>query len=63
MVPGTDHISDREANNFCEEFKLLGKAPDKKINPKSVENRLFGEKTPENKADDDSKQKFNRLFE
>lgn len=26
-VPGTDFIADREANNFCEEFCLLGKPP------------------------------------
>lgn len=26
-VPGTDFIPDRTANNFCEEFSLLGKAP------------------------------------
>lgn len=23
-VPGTEYIRDREANNFCEEFELLG---------------------------------------
>lgn len=27
MIPGTERISDRSANNFCEEFSLLGKAP------------------------------------
>lgn len=26
-VPGTEYVADREANNFCEEFSLLGKAP------------------------------------
>ncbi|CUI16322.1 conserved hypothetical protein [Candidatus Protochlamydia naegleriophila] len=26
-VPGTDSVSDRQANNFCEEFSLLGKPP------------------------------------
>ena len=26
-VPGTEYIPDREANNFCEEFDLLGKPP------------------------------------
>lgn len=24
-VPGTEYVPDREANNFCEEFELLGK--------------------------------------
>lgn len=31
-VPGTDFISDREANNFCEEFSILGKGPAPKSN-------------------------------
>lgn len=26
-VPGTDFVADRTANNFCEEFSPLGKAP------------------------------------
>ncbi|WP_154017857.1 hypothetical protein [Candidatus Protochlamydia phocaeensis] len=26
-VPGTDYIADREANNFCEDFTLLGQPP------------------------------------
>ena len=26
-IPGTDFIADRTANNFCEEFSLLGKGP------------------------------------
>lgn len=30
MVPGTDYIADREKFNFCEEFQLLGKPPEKK---------------------------------
>lgn len=31
-VPGTEPISDRSANNFCEEFKFLGKPPEKNQN-------------------------------
>lgn len=31
-VPGTEYVSDRQANNFCEEFKLLGKGPTQKKN-------------------------------
>lgn len=42
-VPGTDYIADREANNFCEEFQLLGKAPPPKKDPKEIEKRLFGD--------------------
>lgn len=26
-IPGTEYVPDREANNFCEEFSLLGKPP------------------------------------
>lgn len=63
MIPGTDPITDREANNFCEEFKLLGKAPEKKINPKSIESRLFGEPASHDDSQlDDPTQRFNRLF-
>jgi|GEM_PF-5808468 len=25
LVPGTEYIADREANNFCEDFSALGK--------------------------------------
>lgn len=25
LVPGTEYVSDREANNFCEDFELLEK--------------------------------------
>lgn len=30
FIPGTEPISDRSSNNFCEEFLVLGKAPEKK---------------------------------
>ena len=26
-VPGTEYIPDRTANNFCEEFSIMGKPP------------------------------------
>lgn len=42
-IPGTDPISDREANNFCDEFQLLGKAPAAKKDAKEIEKRLFGD--------------------
>jgi len=32
MIPDTEYVSDRAANNFCEEFSLLGKAPQPKDN-------------------------------
>lgn len=33
LVPGTDYIADRAAANRCEEFKLLGKGPNKPDTP------------------------------
>lgn len=32
-VPGTDFIPDRQANNFCEEFRLLDKTPSPTFDP------------------------------
>lgn len=42
LVPNTDPISDREANNYCDEFKVKTKA-DEKPKPKAddIEKRLF----------------------
>lgn len=40
LVPGTDFISDRTAPNFCEDFKLLGKAPANPIDPNAQKNRF-----------------------
>lgn len=41
-VPGTDYISDRSANNFCDEFEMLGKGPEiKKGSDKSKFEDLF----------------------
>ncbi len=40
-VPGTEYIADREAANFCEEFKLSGKAPVKTADPNEIAKRLF----------------------
>lgn len=42
-VPGTDPITDREANNFCEEFLMLGKPPAPKPNANDAFKHLFGE--------------------
>lgn len=41
LVPGTEYIADREANNFCDEFEVLGQAPAKKVDPKDVAKHLF----------------------
>ncbi len=42
-IPGTEHISDREGLNFCEEFVILGKAPAPQKDPKDALKRLFGD--------------------
>lgn len=42
-IPGTEFIADRESFNFCEDFELLGRAPEKKQDPKDVLKRLFGD--------------------
>jgi hypothetical protein len=38
-IPGTDYIADRTANNFCEEFSLLGKGPSSP--PKNASKKPF----------------------
>lgn len=43
LVLGTEFIADRERNNFCEEFKAKGTGPEKKVDPKDVLKRLFGD--------------------
>lgn len=43
MIPGTEFIADRTASNFCEEFQLLGKGPEKKASVDDVSRRLFGD--------------------
>ena len=31
IIPGTEYIADRASANFCEEFKLLEKNPEKPL--------------------------------
>ena len=40
-IPGTEYISDREGLNFCEEFRILGKAQSPQKDPKDGFKRLF----------------------
>lgn len=61
MVPNTDCVTDRTTNNFCEEFKVLGKAPEKGINAKDIAKKLFGDEDIEDQSND-PKAKFNKLF-
>ncbi|PIS02852.1 MAG: hypothetical protein COT85_02130 [Chlamydiae bacterium CG10_big_fil_rev_8_21_14_0_10_42_34] len=42
LVPGTEFIRDREANNFCEEFKVqVAVSPNQKKDVKNKFNSLF----------------------
>lgn len=42
QIPGTDFVADREKNNFCEDFAILGKqAASKAPDAKSRFNDLF----------------------
>lgn len=58
LIPGTEYIADREALNYCEEFKLLGKPPAKKEDPSNVSKRLF--KDPDDEPP--LKKSFDSLF-
>lgn len=46
LIPGTDPISDRESFNFCEEFSLKGKGPEKKKSIADASSTLFGDENP-----------------
>lgn len=59
-VPNTDFVADRMASNFCEEFKLLGKGPQTKVDPGEASRRLFGEDIQP--KDTDPKKRFDNLF-
>lgn len=59
-VPGTDPISDRTANNYCEEFEILGKATGKKDDSNAAEKRLFGDSIL--KKPEPPENRFNSLF-
>jgi len=61
MVPDTDYVADRTTNNFCEEFKILGKGPEAKVDPKSIAKKLFGD-DGEPQSDIDPKNRFDNLF-
>lgn len=62
-VPGTDFIPDRSASNLCEEFKLLGKGPTKKVDPREAEKKLFGEDATLDQRNKDPKKRFDALFD
>jgi len=61
QVPGTEFVADREKQNLCEDFKVLGKGQESKVSPEDVAKRLFGT-TDENTKKIDPKDKFNSLF-
>lgn len=43
LIPGTEYIADREANNFCEDFVILGHLQIRLADPKDIEKKLFGD--------------------
>lgn len=61
LMPNTDYVADRSANNFCEEFKLLGKAPGKGPDPREIAKKLFGEEVS-GEEDVDPKQRLKDLL-
>lgn len=61
-IPGTEYIADREAANFCEEFKLLGQGPIKTGDPNEAAKRLFGNDKNNEQKPDSPKGRFDSLF-
>lgn len=59
-IPGTEYIADREANNYCEEYQLLGTGPLKTGDVNEAARRLFGDE--ENKKEGTPKNPFDSLF-
>lgn len=57
-IPGTELISDREAANFCEEFKLSGVGRTLFSDPKNAAKKLFKEEGEDSSARRD----FDSLF-
>ena len=62
LVPNTDFVPDRTTNNFCEEFKPLGKVQEKKVDAKDIAKKLFGDENDDLK-EEDPKARFNNLFD
>lgn len=60
-IPGTERVADRAANNFCEDFKILGKAANSKQDPSEAEKRLFGDS--DLKKPEPPTSRFNSLFD
>lgn len=61
-IPGTEYIADRTANNFCEDFELLGIGPTTKADPKNAERLLFGDNELPQNAPESPKNRFDSLF-
>lgn len=62
LIPGTEYVADREAANFCEEYKWRDFSPESPcVNPGSVSKKLFGEEDSINTSED-PKDKFRNLF-
>jgi hypothetical protein len=58
LIPNTEHVMDREKNNFCEEFKIKEDLnQDTKKDKKEISRKLF-----KDDGDQDDKRDFNSLF-
>ena len=71
LVPNTEHIVDREKNNYCEEFSIKdGLEEDLSKSKKDIAKKLFKDLDPEgldpdsdpNQDPDDSDNGFDSLF-
>lgn len=59
LIPGTDYVANREANNYCDEFKPIEKIADTKSPSRSeVEKKLFGD----DGDDQNNNSSFDSLF-
>lgn len=61
LIPGTEYIADRMANNYCEDFALLGIGPTHQATIADTEQRLFGDVKTSIKPDK-PEDRFNSLF-
>ncbi len=57
FIHGTEQIADREASNFCEEFKLSGQGPELTGDSNKAEQKLF-----KDKDQNPTRKGFNELF-
>lgn len=57
-VPNTEFVSDREKNNFCEDFEIKVFSKEEKKSKKDISKKLF----KDSEDDNGEKKDFNSLF-